>query len=105
MRGIIGLFAHAKENRCNAQYDMAALPLASYVSNRRMVGLQEPEMAKRSSGRGFFRNALNAIVAARTAQAERYVSYALLMMDDDALKAGGYTRQQLRHKRSSYFYL
>lgn len=62
-------------------------------------------MAKRSSGRGFFRNALNAIVAARAAQAERYVSETLLMLGDDAPKANGLTRQQLRHKRSGYFYL
>jgi hypothetical protein len=66
-----------------------------------MVRLQEPEKAKRS----FFRNALDAIIAARTAEAERYVNDALLMLDDDALKANGYTRGALKHRRGGRFYL
>jgi hypothetical protein len=61
-------------------------------------------MAARS-GHGFFRNAFDAIVAARTAEAERYVNDALLMLDDDTLKANGYTRGALKHRRGGRFYL
>jgi hypothetical protein len=62
-------------------------------------------MAKRSSGRGFFRNALDAIVAARTAQAERYVNDAMLMLGDEELKASGLTREALRLRRGGRYYL
>ena len=62
-------------------------------------------MAKRSSGHGFFRNALDAIIAARTAEAERYVNDALFGLDDDALKANGLTRGALRHRGGTRFYL
>lgn len=57
------------------------------------------------SGRGFFRNALEAIIAARTAEAERYVNDALLSLDDYTLKANGYTRGALKHRRGGRFYL
>ncbi|WP_311027815.1 hypothetical protein [Mesorhizobium koreense] len=50
-------------------------------------------MATKSAGRGFFRSAFDAIVAARTAEAERYVN--------DALKANA----ALKHKRGGRFYL
>lgn len=61
-------------------------------------------MAARSTGRGFFRNALDAIVAARTAQAERYVNDALLRLDDETLRAYGRTREALkRNSGGSYF--
>lgn len=46
--------------------------------------------------RGFFRNAVDALIEARTRQADRYVKSALLMLDDETLKANGYTRQELR---------
>lgn len=62
-------------------------------------------MAARSTGRGFFRNAFDAIVAARTAEAERYVNDALLRLDDDALWANGFTREALKHRRSGRFSL
>jgi hypothetical protein len=45
------------------------------------------------SGRGFFRTAYDAIIAARTAEAERYVN--------EALKANA----AVKHKRGGRFYL
>lgn len=46
--------------------------------------------------RGFFRNAVDALIEARSRQASRYVNGALLMLDDETLKAHGYTREALR---------
>jgi len=45
---------------------------------------------------GFFRNALNAVMVARARQANSYVNGALLMLDDETLKAHGYSRSELR---------
>ncbi|MCV0397863.1 MAG: hypothetical protein K5872_10170 [Rhizobiaceae bacterium] len=53
-------------------------------------------MATTTKGRGFFRNAVDALVEARTRQAARYVNGALLMLDDETLKASGYSREELR---------
>ncbi len=52
--------------------------------------------------RGFFRNAMDKVIAARQRQAARYVNDALLMLDDETLKARGYNRDQLR--RGGGFY-
>ncbi|MDZ5698178.1 MULTISPECIES: hypothetical protein [Phyllobacteriaceae] len=52
---------------------------------------------------GFFRNAVDALVAARQRQVSRYVNGALLMLDDETLKAHGYTRDELRRKGTTYF--
>ncbi|KFB09709.1 MULTISPECIES: hypothetical protein [Nitratireductor] len=57
-------------------------------------------MAKRN----FFRGAVDALVAARQKQVSRYVNGALLMLDDDTLKAHGYTREELRRNGSTYMY-
>jgi hypothetical protein len=54
--------------------------------------------------RGFFRNAVDALVAAREKQANRYVNGALLMLDDETLKAHGYSREELK-RRGSVGYL
>ncbi len=51
--------------------------------------------------RGFFRNAMDALVEARQRQANRYVNSALLMLDDETLKAHGYTRAELA-RRGAY---
>lgn len=51
-------------------------------------------MATRNNG--FFRNALNVIMEARQRQASSYVNGALLMLDDETLKAHGYSRAELR---------
>lgn len=48
--------------------------------------------------RGFFRNAVDALVAAREKQATRYVNGALLMLDDETLKAHGYNREELKRR-------
>ncbi|WP_163268119.1 hypothetical protein [Chelativorans alearense] len=54
--------------------------------------------------RGFFRNAVDALVAARERQVSRYVNGALLMLDDETLKAHGYSREELRRKGTGYMY-
>ncbi len=60
-------------------------------------------MATRNNG--FFRNAYNALVAARQRQASSYVNGALLMLDDETLKAHGYSRAELRKQphTASYY--
>lgn len=50
--------------------------------------------------RGFFRNAMDAMIAAREKQAQRYVTGALLMMDDETLRANGYTRTELQRRNT-----
>lgn len=55
--------------------------------------------------RGFFRNAMDALVEARTRQADRYVSGALLMLDDETLRAHGYNRDELKRRGSAPFML
>ena len=61
-------------------------------------------MARTTTGRGFFRNAVDALVAAREKQATRYVNGALLMLDDETLKAHGYNREELQ-RRSGVGYM
>ena len=57
-----------------------------------------------ASKTGFFRSAFDAIVEARQKEANRYVSNALLMLDDATLKAHGYDRAELRKRGgTSYF--
>lgn len=60
-------------------------------------------MEHNSSKRGFFRSALDAMVAAREKQARAYVRGALLMMDDETLKAHGYTREELGRRSNIAF--
>lgn len=68
------------------------------------AGLMEADMARTARGR-FFRNAFEAVVAARSAQADRYVSSALLRFDDETLRAYGYRRHELeREARASPFF-
>lgn len=50
---------------------------------------------------GFFRNAMIALTEARARQANRYVTGALLLLDDETLKSHGYTREELK-KRATY---
>lgn len=49
-------------------------------------------------GHGFFRGAMDALVAARARQVDRYVNGALLMLDDETLKAHGYNREELKRR-------
>ena len=58
-------------------------------------------MAHNSGKRGFFRNAFDALVAAREKQAQRYVAGALLMLDDETLRASGYSRAELQRRQSA----
>ena len=55
-------------------------------------------MGHNSAKRGFFRNAMGAMMAAREKQASRYVASALLMLDDETLKAGGFSRADLERR-------
>lgn len=55
-------------------------------------------MAHTSAKRGFFRSAVDAMMAARERQAQRYVAGALLMLDDETLKLNGYSRAELQRK-------
>lgn len=57
----------------------------------------------RISSNGFFRGAIEALVAARTKQADRYVNGALLMLDDETLAAGGYSREKLKRAGAHYY--
>ncbi|TAN10457.1 MAG: hypothetical protein EPN45_06530 [Rhizobiaceae bacterium] len=55
-------------------------------------------MAKIYAKGRFFRNAFEAVVAARSAQADRYVSSALLRLDDETLRIRGYRREDLEYR-------
>ncbi|MCR9123180.1 MAG: hypothetical protein NXH91_13005 [Phyllobacteriaceae bacterium] len=48
--------------------------------------------------KGFFRNALDAMIEARSRQVAGYVNGTLLMLDDDTLKANGYDRETLKRR-------
>ncbi|HWK64305.1 MAG TPA: hypothetical protein VNS34_05155 [Rhizobiaceae bacterium] len=52
---------------------------------------------------GFVRNAVSAFIKARERQAERYVNGALLMLDDETLRASGYSRAELRKRPNSAY--
>jgi hypothetical protein len=60
-------------------------------------------MVTTRSKRGFLHNAFDAMVNARARQVSSYVNGALLMLDDDTLKAHGYDRAELRRKPSAIF--
>ena len=60
-------------------------------------------MARISGNRGFFRGAMDAIIAARQAQANRQVNNALLLLDDETLRAHGYTRAELKRRANQTF--
>ncbi|WP_292896412.1 MULTISPECIES: hypothetical protein [unclassified Nitratireductor] len=50
--------------------------------------------------RGFFRGAFDALIEARQKQVRSYVNGALLMLDDETLRAHGYNRDELKRNRS-----
>ncbi len=61
-------------------------------------------MSTNASRRGFFRTAMDAMIAARQKQAAMYVNHALLGLDDATLKAHGYDRAELARKsQAAYF--
>ena len=62
-------------------------------------------MATTTNKTGFFRNALDSLIEARARQASHYVAGALLMLDDETLKANGYSRDTLKkNARSPYMF-
>lgn len=58
-------------------------------------------MTATANKRGFFRSALDAMVEARQAEAERYVHNVLLSLDDETLKSHGYSRAELAKRGTS----
>ena len=52
---------------------------------------------------GFFRSAFDSLVEARSRQVSRYVNGALLLLDDETLKAHGYDREELRRRGGAYY--
>lgn len=56
-------------------------------------------MARKS----FLHSTLDAMISARTRQADAYVNGALLMLDDETLKAHGYNRADLKKRGTSYY--
>ncbi|QYA07107.1 hypothetical protein [Agrobacterium larrymoorei] len=55
--------------------------------------------------KSIFRNALDRVVEARRREADRYVSRALLSLDDTTLAAIGKSREELRRKaHNSYVF-
>ncbi|MFN4272749.1 MAG: hypothetical protein ACK4F5_08045 [Aliihoeflea sp.] len=62
-------------------------------------------MAHSKAGRGFFRSAMDAIVEARTRQADRYVNGALMMLDDETLRSNGYNPDEIRRRGGSAGYM
>jgi len=53
---------------------------------------------------GYFRRGVDRLVEARTRQAARYVSAGLMMLDDEALRARGYDRNELKKRAGSYYF-
>lgn len=60
-------------------------------------------MATNSARHGFFRSALDAMMAARERQANRYLAGVLLKYDDDTLRANGYSRADLEKRASTSY--
>lgn len=56
-----------------------------------------------SQRKSLMSSAFDAMVEARTRQASAYVNGALLMLDDQTLKAHGYNRKELEGKRSAFY--
>ena len=52
--------------------------------------------------KSFFSSAFDAMVKARSRQADAYVNGALLMLDDETLAERGYSRKDLEKKASAY---
>lgn len=52
---------------------------------------------------GFLRAAFDAFVESRQRHAERYVTGALLGLDDKTLKASGYSREELSKRSRAYY--
>jgi hypothetical protein len=81
---------------CIAQSVIVKLVSITYLFTGYRV--MEAAMAKIYAKGRLFRNAFEAVVAARSAQADRYVSSALLRFDDKTLHAHGYRREDLERQ-------
>ncbi|MBA3446103.1 MAG: hypothetical protein H0T56_00565 [Pseudaminobacter sp.] len=58
-------------------------------------------MTTRTSG--FFKKVLDAFVASGERRASRYVNGALLALDDETLRAHGYSRAELSKRNTAYY--
>lgn len=52
--------------------------------------------------KSIFHSAFDAMVEARSRQAQNYVNGALLMLDDETLRARGYDRKELQKRGGAY---
>jgi len=59
-------------------------------------------MAHKNERRGIIRTAFDALIEARTRQAERYVNCALMMLDEDTLKSRGIDSNDLARRSLAY---
>ena len=59
-------------------------------------------MTTNSRPRGFLRRSLEALIAAREREADRYVSRVLLSFDDATLRLNGYDRKDLERRVGHY---
>jgi hypothetical protein len=84
-----------KMHGCDAQSAVVAARRHAYVpvGGGQIFPKQEFEMAQ--AARGFFRSAVDALVEARTRQANAYVRQALRGLDEQTLKSYGYSRREL----------
>jgi hypothetical protein len=95
------VFAHAKNSGELCVYGSGERGGRAYLGSRGGHVFQRNKeiiMANSKAGRGFFRSAMDAIVEARTRQADRYVNSALLMLDDATLRAHGHNPDELRKR-------
>ena len=56
-----------------------------------------------SQRKSLMSSAYDAMVKARTRQAKAYVHGALLMLDDETLKAHGYSRKELETRHTAFY--
>src|SRR5690606_21524553 len=90
-------FALAKQHGSHAEIALVKQGFRAYLHLILMVPVQRRrDMATNSRGNGFFRNAIDAMMAARERQASRCVASALLRLDDETLRAQGYNRADLK---------
>jgi hypothetical protein len=83
---------------CIAQRVIARLVSIAYLYADMNIRLMEAAMAGNHVKGRFFRNAFEAVVAARSAQADRTISSALLLLDDETLRSRGYRREDLERR-------
>lgn len=55
-------------------------------------------MPTKFKSRGFLRRSLDAFLAAREREAQRYINRALLGLDDETLASRGYDRRELERR-------